>query len=137
MDCLFCKIIAGEIPCTKIYEDDLVLAFLDIKPVHPGHTLVIPKTHASTLFAMDQALVKSWAAAIQNIAKAVVKGTGAHGFNLELNDGSAAGQLVPHVHMHIVPRFDHDGLRHWPGTAYQNAAEAQTVAEKIKKNFQF
>ena len=132
-DCLFCQIVAKEIPSTPVFEDENVYAFLDIKPVNPGHVLVVPKKHFNGLLDADPETVKNWMAIVQRVAKAVKEGMGAEGFNLELNDGAVAGQLVNHLHMHIVPRKSDDNLKHWPGTAYATAEEAGVVAEKIRK----
>jgi histidine triad (HIT) family protein len=129
-DCLFCQIIAGEIPATKVYEDDKILAILDIHPVNPGHTLVMPKKHSFNLLDADEETLKAMVLATQKIAKAVLAGLGYEAFNLELNNGRLAGQIVPHLHWHIVPRTAEDGLQHWPGKSY-NAGEAEEVAKKI------
>jgi histidine triad (HIT) family protein len=133
MDCIFCKIVGGEIPSYKVYEDDKVLAFLDITPVNPGHTLVIPKKHYDNLVDMPDEEAKELLAAAKKIAVAVMAGTGAQGFNLNLNNGAVSGQLVGHVHFHIVPRFESDGRELWHGQAYADG-EAQAVLEKIKSN---
>lgn len=114
-DCVFCKIIKGEIPCYKVYEDSEVLAFLDINPNTPGHTVVIPKKHSANLIAADNSDLAKVLVVIKKIASAIVAGVGAQGFNLGVNNGQAAGQLVEHVHFHIIPRQAGDGLVHWPG----------------------
>jgi len=113
-DCLFCKIIKGEIPCQKVYEDGDVFAFLDIQPVNVGHTLVVPKAHfANCGETPDEAL-----AAVMNVAKrvgaAALKVTGAQGYNVGINCGAVAGQVIMHTHVHVMPRFEGDGLAHWP-----------------------
>ena len=131
MDCVFCKIIAGEIPAYKVYEDDDVLAFLDITPVNPGHTLVIPKRHYDDLLGLPEAEAARLIGVVKKIAPAVVAGVGAAGFNLELNNGPVSGQLVNHVHWHIVPRYEGDGRELWQGRSYE-AGEAEKVREKIK-----
>ena len=131
-DCIFCKIIKGEIPSAKIYEDDKILAFLDINPIKPGHTLVIPKVHRSDLLAAENQDLVELIKIIKRIAPAAVAGVGADGFNVGLNDGSAAGQIVFHLHFHIIPRFNDDNLKLWSGRPYE-AGAAEIVAEKIKK----
>lgn len=130
-DCIFCKIVKGEIPCHKIYEDDEVLAFLDISPVNPGHTLVIPQKHYANLLQLPEAEAQLLIAKIKKIAPAVISGAGAEAFNLNLNNGKISGQEVAHVHWHIVPRFEGDGRQLWRGQPY-GAGEAEVIVEKIK-----
>ncbi len=131
--CIFCKIIAGEIPSYKVYEDENVLAFLDITPVNAGHTLVVPKTHYENLLDLPEDLAQKLIAVIKKIAPAILKGASAEGFNLGLNNGSVAGQLVPHFHWHIMPRFANDNFELWRGRKYE-AGEAEEVLMKIKEN---
>ncbi|MBW2996600.1 HIT family protein [Candidatus Woesearchaeota archaeon] len=130
-DCIFCKIIKGEIPCTKVYEDDKVFSFLDISPVNKGHTLVVPKEHHKDLLDMPDSILAEVAKAAKKIAKAVVKTTRAVGFNLHQNNGPKAGQGVMHFHFHIIPRFEDDGLKHWPQGSYEEG-EDKKIAEDIK-----
>jgi len=130
-DCLFCKIIAGEIPSYNIYEDGEITAFLDISPVNNGHTLVLPKKHVENLLEMDDETISSVFIKVRDISKAVMKSMNADGFNIEINNYKAAGQLVDHAHIHIVPRFESDGLRHWPGKKLAEH-EMREIAEKIK-----
>jgi len=108
-ECVFCKIIAGEMPAWKIREDESVLAFLDINPVTEGHTLVIPKSHARDITELSEAETSGIALALRRIAPAVVETVGAQGFNILNNCGSVAGQAVEHVHFHIIPRKAGDG----------------------------
>lgn len=131
-ECVFCKIIKGEIPCTKVYEDDNVLAFLDISPINKGHTLVIPKEHHETLLDMPEELICSVSKAVKKISKAVKEGMESEGFNVLQSNFKAAGQEVPHYHIHIIPRLENDGLKHWPGRKYRES-EAENTAEKIRK----
>jgi histidine triad (HIT) family protein len=130
MECIFCKIIAGEIPCDKVYEDDDVLAFLDINPTKPGHTLVVPKKHFLDLLDVDIETLKKIMAAAQKIGAAIKRGLNCGAFNIIQNNGAAAGQIVPHLHFHIIPRDEGDGLIHWPGKSYAAGAAAET-ARKI------
>lgn len=130
-NCIFCKIIKGEIPCAKVYEDNEVLAFLDITPIKKGHTLVIPKTHVKDLLEIDRQSFENLMTAVQKVAKAVMIATGDTAFNLGANNGPASGQLVAHFHFHIIPRHEGDGLVHWKGNHYQDG-EMQEYAEKIK-----
>ena len=131
-DCIFCKIIEGEIPSYKVYEDDEVLAFLDINPINPGHTLVVPKNHAKNLIEASEEDLLAAIKTIKKLAPAVMEGIGAKGFNLGVNNGSVAGQVVNHLHFHLMPRFENDGHHLWSGKPY-SPGEAEIVAEKIKK----
>lgn len=118
MDCIFCKIIDGKLPSAKIYEDAHVVAFLDINPVHPGHTLVVPKHHSVNLFDMPDRDIAAVFSAAKKIAQAVKEATGAGGVNVNMNNDKAAGQVVFHSHIHLIPRFENDGLKPWPGRRY-------------------
>lgn len=103
-DCLFCKIIAGEIPCHKIYEDDRTIAFLDIFPVSEGHALVLPKTHATHLLETSPEDALAMMATVKKITPAILEAVGGDGFNLGMNNGESASQEIPHTHLHIMPR---------------------------------
>ena len=105
MSCLFCKIVKGEIPASKIYEDDHCLAFLDIFPRAYGHVLVITKEHYPTLDAVADAGLAPLLAAIKKVALLAKDRLGAQGYNLISNNGEISGQEVPHVHFHILPQF--------------------------------
>ncbi|TVM16592.1 HIT family protein [Oceanidesulfovibrio indonesiensis] len=131
-DCIFCKIVAGEVPSQKVLETDEVFAFLDIAPVKPGHVLVIPKEHFATLLEMDADLAAPLHKAVRKLAAAAMEATGAQGFNLQVNTHKAAGQLVPHVHYHIIPRHEDDGLTLWSQSPYDNEEAMQSVADKIR-----
>lgn len=133
-DCIFCKIIAkGEIPSTEVYEDDTVYAFLDINPVNLGHTLVIPKKHYENLFDIPDTELGILGTRVKKVAAAVKKALKADGINVSMNNGPAAGQVVPHAHIHIMPRYTDDGFRHWQGRrGYHNKTEAEEIAAKIK-----
>lgn len=124
--CIFCKIVAGDIPCHKLHEDDLVLAFLDIGPLSRGHTLIIPKHHAVTIDQLPDASAAACMAIAPRLCRAIVEVTGATGWNILQNNGRIAGQAVDHVHFHIIPRQDDDGLGYrWPaGTLNQEDAKA-------------
>ncbi|MBU1976181.1 MAG: HIT family protein [Nanoarchaeota archaeon] len=131
MDCIFCKIIRGEIPCAKIFEDENTLAFLSIGPISKGHTLVIPKKHAEVYMDLDDESINDLATTLKKVATMVKKGTGADGLNLGLNVHEAAGQVVPHVHFHVIPRINGDGLSTWPGGTYEDG-EIEEWTKKIK-----
>ena len=103
-DCIFCAIAAGEIPSFKVYEDDLVLAYLDINPFSEGHTLVIPKNHYTGLLDTPADVLKEIIVRVQKVAAHLKATLPCDGFNVLQNNGTAAGQTVPHIHFHIVPR---------------------------------
>lgn len=131
-DCIFCRIIKGEIPSTRVYEDDDVLAFLDINPVMSGHSLVIPKGHYETLLDIPEDLAARILPALARVGRAAMNATKADGFNCLQNNFAASGQVVFHSHWHIIPRFEGDGLRHWPHKTTVDAAAMQAVAEAIR-----
>lgn len=106
MATIFSKIIRGEIPCHKVYEDDRVLAFLDVGPLSQGHTLVVPKEEAATLDALSDDSAAAIGRVLPRLARAVLKATGAAAYNILQNNGAAAHQAVFHVHFHIIPRFE-------------------------------
>ena len=109
-DCLFCKMVAGQIPVTKIYEDDDVLAFLDIGPISDGHTLVMPKQHFEKLDNCPSEILGRVGSRIGKIAGAVSAAMNSDGYNVLCNSGRAAGQLIEHLHFHIIARKTGDGL---------------------------
>ena len=133
-DCIFCKIVRGEIPCHEVYSDDKVLAFLDIAPVSPGHALVIPKAHHDTLFDLPADLAADLQGALQAVGKAVMQTTGAHGINLGMNVNEAAGQLVFHAHYHLIPRFNDDGLELWPQTPAEDHEQLAKLAQSMRRS---
>ena len=111
-DCVFCKIVAQQLPANIVYEDEEIIAFLDIRPINPGHTLVIPKNHAASLKELDSELGGRLFQVAGRIAAALRKsGLRVEGINVWLADGKAAFQEVPHIHIHVIPRFEGDGLR--------------------------
>lgn len=118
MDCLFCKIAAREIPSEVVYEDDRTIAFLDIRPINKGHTLVIPKDHALNIYEIDDDRLCDVMKAAKRLAGIVKHATNAEGINIGMNNGQAAGQVVMHAHVHVIPRFADDGHTHWHGEPY-------------------
>jgi histidine triad (HIT) family protein len=131
-DCIFCKIIDGELPTDKIYEDKVVLSTLDIKPVSPGHTLVIPKQHFNTILDLPEELLCKVMKRVHKIAKVVTNALDAHGFNLIVNSGRAAEQLIDHVHIHIIPRFKDDNIRYTHPPIEYKEGEKEMIMEEIK-----
>jgi len=131
-DCLFCKIIAGEIPSHNIYEDDRVIVFLDIRPINPGHALIVPKSHAADLRESSVGDVCYAMEIVKKLAPAILKTVGADAFNFSANTGAAAGQAVFHTHFHVMPRFDGDGYKPW--TREGAADDLASVAERIRAN---
>lgn len=135
-NCLFCKIIRGEIPCAALLDTPEVLAFLDIGPVRPGHALVIPKRHAATLFDLPSSTAEVLFAAMQRVGKGVMQATGATGLNVLQNNFAASGQMVAHVHWHLIPRAEGDGLELWKQGSYAGMEEMQALAERIAQQCQ-
>jgi len=131
MECIFCKIIEGELPCYKVYEDKRVLAFLDINPVNKGHVLVIPKEHYLNMFDVAPDLLKDLVVISQKLAKVLTEALGVKGYNFTVNNGKVAGQVIDHLHMHIIPRYEGDNLHLWPGKAFTDE-EMHRTADTIK-----
>ncbi len=130
-DTFFAKIIRREIPADIIYEDAATLAFLDIHPINPGHTLVIPKVPAKNIFDISEDSLLAMMRTARKISGALVNAVGAQGMNLGMNNNRVAGQLIFHAHLHLIPRFTDDGLTPWPEKKY-SAGEVAALAEKIR-----
>ncbi|AKB82298.1 purine nucleoside phosphoramidase [Methanosarcina barkeri 3] len=135
-DCLFCKIIEGKVPSEKVYEDTAVFAFLDVFPASEGHTLVAPKKHFSKFTDMDAESVASLFEATRKITAAIEEAFSAEGSNIGINDGKVAGQEVPHVHVHVIPRRRGDGGRGIKSIVWTepDTANLKEVAEKIRRS---
>lgn len=133
-DTIFRRILSGEIPCHEIYRDPLVLAFLDINPLSPGHTLVIPVEPAETLDVLSEESAAALGRVLPRIARAVLAATGATDFNVLQNNGAAAHQAVRHVHFHIIPKFaDGRGLGvGWAPLGTLDASEGARLAGEIR-----
>ncbi len=130
---IFAKIVAGEIPCHKVYEDERVLAFLDVNPISEGHTLVIPKEAAETLDHLSDESSAAIGRVLPRICRAVMRATGASAYNVLQNNGAAAHQVVMHVHFHIIPRFEDRGLGiGWAARSLDSEAGA-ALAERIRE----
>ena len=134
MGCVFCAIVAGEAPAAVVLEDDGFLAFLDVRPVFPGHVLLVPRVHVETLPDLAGGAVGPLFERAQRLARAVEVGLGAGGSFVTINN--RVSQSVPHLHVHVVPRTKGDGLRgfFWPRTKYASGDEAVTYAERIGKD---
>jgi len=134
-DCVFCKIRDGVIPSVKVYEDDRTLAIMDINPLNPGHTLVLTKTHAATLFDASPEDLGAAIGAARTIATAIRKALQPDGLNMLQANGAAAFQSVPHFHLHLIPRFTDDGKGFdWklvPGDHAQVAATGERIRAAI------
>jgi len=134
MDCIFCKIIAGEIPCFKLYESDDTLAFMDINPANEGHALVIPKEHSADVHAVSSAAISSTVITAKMIAAAIEKTLSPDGINLLQCNGQAAAQSVLHFHMHVLPRRDGDELKLNWGLEPGDMDAIGKLAERIRAN---
>jgi histidine triad (HIT) family protein len=131
-DCLFCAIVAGETPAAIVHEDEHTLAFLDIRPLFHGHSLLVPRDHHETLAELPTERVEPLFAAARRLSVAVREAMGAEGSFVAINN--TVSQSVPHLHVHVVPRVKGDGLRgfFWPRTKYADEAEMEAVAERIR-----
>ena len=128
---IFTRILRGEIPCHKVYEDEKVLAFLDVFPLSPGHTLVIPREAAATLHELSDESAAAIGRVLPRLSRAVLKATGATAYNVLQNNGAAAHQAVFHVHFHIIPRFEDSGLGiDWPAGKL-DGGRGEALAQKI------
>ena len=130
--CLFCRVVSGDLPAHVVYEDALTVAFLDHRPLFPGHALVVPRAHVETLIDLPSAAVAPLFAAVQVLARAVERGLGAAGSFVAVNN--RVSQSVPHLHVHVVPRRPRDGLKgfFWPRGRYRDEAEAADFAARLR-----
>ena len=134
--CVFCRIVTREFPAEILWEDDRVIAILDINPIHYGHALVIPKHHARDLLTLNEDDLHAVMLATQKVARALVQGLGLEGFNIFSNNGRIAGQSVFHFHMHVTPRYPDDNIRFvLQLKTYRNDAMAE-YARKIRDHLQ-
>ncbi len=135
MECIFCKIIAGEIPAVKVLDEELVLAFMDINPSSQGHMLVAPKRHAENIFEISEGDLAAVINGVKRCANAVKEALKAEGITVLQLNGRASGQIVPHLHLHIIPRWENDGLSisSWemkPG----DMEEIKDIAQRVKEH---
>lgn len=134
-DCLFCKLIKGEIPSFKVYEDEYSLAFLDIHPKNQGQVLVIPKEHSENIYELSDETMARLSLVVKKIAIAVKNEMNADGINVIMNNEETAGQIIFHTHIHVVPRFKNDNFDQGPHIEYKSG-EAEAVAEKIRHSLE-
>lgn len=131
MDCIFCKIIDGSLPSHIVYENDKVMAFFDILPISNGHTIIAPKKHIADMENLSDEELSAMSLVIKKVGKAIMDSLGVKGYSVFLDNKSAANQHVPHVHFHLVPRAEGDGLERWPQGGYSEG-EAEEYLKKIK-----
>ncbi len=133
-ECIFCKMVAGSIPTARVYEDEAVLAFLDVGPLSDGHTLLIPKRHYARIDDCPEGVLAAFCSRLGKVARGVVAAVNADGYNTLCNNGRAAGQLVEHVHFHIIPRHTGDGIfPNWPAYRYPQG-RIEALAARIREN---
>ena len=133
-DCVFCKIVRGELPANKIYDDNDAVAFMDIGPIVKGHLLVVPKAHYAHLLETPAEVLAKLIVIVQKIAAAQKKALQADGVNIVQSNGRAAGQVVDHIHFHVIPRFASDGHHwNWKPRQYADNAEMRAFGDKIKE----
>ncbi|MAY74918.1 MAG: diadenosine tetraphosphate hydrolase [Phycisphaerae bacterium] len=132
-DTVFSKIVRGEIPAQKLYEDDHVIAILDVGPLSKGHTLVIPKEPAETMADLSDPAAAALGRVLPRIARALKKATGAESYNILQNNGESAGQSVMHVHVHVIPRFDDEGLAMDWQAKNADSGELEELGRKIAR----
>ena len=130
MNCIFCKIIEGDIPAATIFEDDKVVAFLDIAPFEKGHFLVLPKHHATLLTDLPEELLTHTMKIVQKLAANLLKALPCDGFNVLQNNGTCASQTIPHVHIHIIPRFNGKPLN-WISGSYASQEELKEMQSRL------
>lgn len=132
-DCVFCKIVAGDIPAAKLLETDKVTSFLDISPVNPGHALVVPKRHVASLLSLNQDELHVMIFVAKRVAAAVTEATDSPAFNILQNDGEAAGQVIRHAHLHVIPRNPDDGFSlGWRQLSY-GEGELQALQRSVRQ----
>ena len=132
-ECIFCKL--GQDKKVILHENNFAYVLLDIHPINKGHCLIVLKEHQQDIYSIPSSALHGMIELTQQVAVAAKKATGADGINLGMNNGGAAGQIVFHAHVHVIPRFSHDGLVNWPSKEYASG-EMQQYAEKMKKALQ-
>lgn len=132
MNCLFCDIIAGKVKAHLVYEDKSHVAIMDKYPIQRGHTLVMPRAHHEIITDMNTGDISTLFSRVPVIARAILESTGADGFNIGQNNGKAANQIIPHVHVHIVPRYSNTGPG-WTKRMIAREENLEDLAAKIRK----
>lgn len=136
-DCIFCKIVNDQMPSSRVYEDSEVIAFLDIAPVAKGHVLVIPREHYDPITATPDAVLGHLIQVVKRVAEAQGNALGADGINVSQANGRCAGQVVPHIHFHVIPRSDQTaGQSKWAPKRYADHEEMASFAKKIRAALQ-
>ncbi len=130
--CVFCDIASGNIPSNRVFETEDVIAILDIKPVSSGHILVMPKRHAANFEESDDTLLAKLISGVKQAGRLVKEKLGAPGYCVIENNDPVAGQVIPHIHFHVIPRYEGDGLPLWPGKDYQEG-EAEEILFKLTR----
>ena len=131
MNCIFCEIAAGKMDAHHVYEDETHIAILDKYPIQRGHTLVIPRDHHEKIIDLPTDGVSALFSRVPGIARAILKATDADGFNIGQNNGRAANQIIPHVHVHIIPRYE-KSRNPWKSRMIANDGDLKDLAEKIR-----
>jgi histidine triad (HIT) family protein len=130
--CLFCGIVSGAVPAIPVYQDEMTIAFLDPYPKSRGHVLLIPRAHSTGLLDAAPDTLTVLLPAIQRVSRAMCQALNVEGFNLVQNNGAVAGQAIPHLHFHLIPRRADDGLLDWPSTE-SSADDRQMLAARISE----
>lgn len=131
-NCVFCKIVAWETPSQRVYEDEGYIAFLDINPINFGHTLIIPREHIENVEATPDGVLAGMITLAKKVGLAITKAMRVDGYNIKINNGRAAGQEIDHVHIHVIPRLDGDGVYRLPARDRYPEGVMGSTAEKIK-----
>ena len=132
-NCIFCKIIKKEVPAEIIYENESFIAFVDLRPTNYGHSLLVPKEHYENIYVLPENVLKNLGFEIQKLSKAVKKSMGADGINVHMNNEKASGQIIFHAHIHIIPRYENDGLIHFTQKEYTNLDQIKEIGKKIRR----
>ena len=129
--CIFCKVVRGELPSDIVSETEGTVAFVDLHPNNFGHTLVVPKVHYPDIFSMPEDMVSKVFIEAKRVAAAVQSAVSADGVNIYMNNGAAAGQVIFHAHIHVIPRFHGDSLKTFPTKSYEHDGHKKEIGEKI------
>lgn len=137
MSCIFCRIASGDLPSSMVWQGEKVLGFLDISPINPGHTLIIPRDHYASLTAVPDSVLAEMMILAPRLGKALMRELKCDGFNLHLANGACAGQVVFHVHLHVIPRFPTDGFSWgWRGLSLPESEQGSELAQALNARLQ-